>query len=438
MTIADLAALAAPAVLAWRPYPPANGPATLSQLGGLPLLTSQAEWPRASDGTPLHFLARIDCRDLPAKRGDLPGEGLLQFFARIDEEMVWDGYDSEADYCRVLYAPVAGAPTPAPADLPPIGGAHAGSSELHLPGEPHLTAYSCWPLAFAAIETWPQYGGDGPIEYHEREDAKRAAEMQAYYEQACAARAAEIERVTGVPLRERPRPYWGGGLHGDGLTLPKPAADGRPFPQAWIFCDRIARAIATQIEQELNPPYRRKPAPPAETLVGLADLQDAAVAWSRRAAAAGLDAPVDAASARDFAEWLMATANDPRHELRHVLTGRGVVVSGMASAINYCGDHPAVCPLIPPEYFDEQSYQHSLARIDSVMGFVIEQHQMLGFPLASQHIEEHEGEVLLLQLFSDYGVEFMFCDVGEIHFWISDEDLAARRFDRVRANTQGG
>jgi len=110
----------------------------------------------------------------------------------------------------------------------------------------------------------------------------------------------------------------------------------------------------------------------------------------------------------------------------------------MASAISYCGGHPAVCSLIPPEYFDEQRYQHSLAMIDSGRGFVIGQHQMLGFPRASQEIGEREGEVLLLQLFSDVGVEFMFCDVGEIQFWISAEDLAARRFDRVRANTQGG
>jgi uncharacterized protein YwqG len=46
--------------------------------------------------------------------------------------------------------------------------------------------------------------------------------------------------------------------------------------------------------------------------------------------------------------------------------------------------------------------------------------------------------VLLLQLNSDYGVNFMFCDVGEVEFWIDKRDLAARRFDKVSATTCGG
>jgi uncharacterized protein YwqG len=46
--------------------------------------------------------------------------------------------------------------------------------------------------------------------------------------------------------------------------------------------------------------------------------------------------------------------------------------------------------------------------------------------------------VLLLQLNSDYGVNFMFCDVGEVEFWIDKRDLVARRFDKVFATTCGG
>lgn len=440
MKNAEFVALAAPAVLAIRRYPPVKGAATLSQLGGLPLLNSRDEWPRAANGTPLHFLARIDCKDLPAKRGNLPGEGLLQFFARIDEEMVWQFDENEADHCRVLYSSATGAPTPAPADLPPIGGDHAWSRELRLPGEPHQTAYPLWPLAFAAIETWPQDGPSGPLQYHERNNGARAAEVKAYREQADALRVEQIERATGIPLRELPRPYWGYDLNRGDLNLPKQSADGRPFPQAWIFCDRIARAIATAIEQELNPPYPLRHAPSADSLAALTAQRNAAAAWCRRAEAARLDAPVDTASAREFVQWLLTIAKDPRREVRAALSGPHIraIENGMASAISYCGGHPAVCSLIPPEYFDEQRYQHSLAMIDSGRGFVIGQHQMLGFPRASQEIGEREGEVLLLQLFSDVGVEFMFCDVGEIQFWISAEDLAARRFDRVRANTQGG
>jgi hypothetical protein len=41
-------------------------------------------------------------------------------------------------------------------------------------------------------------------------------------------------------------------------------------------------------------------------------------------------------------------------------------------------------------------------------------HQMNGYAKASQNIFIGEDEALLLQLGSDYGVEFMFCDFGEI------------------------
>ena len=50
--------------------------------------------------------------------------------------------------------------------------------------------------------------------------------------------------------------------------------------------------------------------------------------------------------------------------------------------------------------------------------------------------ERDEGP--LLQLISDHGVNFMFCDCGEAEFRIGRDDLAARRFDWVMATTCGG
>ena len=47
-----------------------------------------------------------------------------------------------------------------------------------------------------------------------------------------------------------------------------------------------------------------------------------------------------------------------------------------------------------------------------------------------------DGDLLLLC--SDYGLDFMFCEVGVAEFWISEEDLAARRFEKAWANTAGG
>ena len=46
--------------------------------------------------------------------------------------------------------------------------------------------------------------------------------------------------------------------------------------------------------------------------------------------------------------------------------------------------------------------------------------------------------IKLLQLDTDYGLDFMFCDCGLLDFWISEEDLKAKRFDRVNAASAGG
>lgn len=66
-------------------------------------------------------------------------------------------------------------------------------------------------------------------------------------------------------------------------------------------------------------------------------------------------------------------------------------------------------------------------------------HQLLGHAPTSQEVHRRsDRDVLLLHLVSDPGVDFMFCDAGEIQFWIDANGLAARRFDRVWANPQGG
>lgn len=64
---------------------------------------------------------------------------------------------------------------------------------------------------------------------------------------------------------------------------------------------------------------------------------------------------------------------------------------------------------------------------------------MLGHAPSSQDREGiNPDHVLLLQLFSDYGVTFMFCDVGEMEFWITREDLMKRDFSNVWVYACGG
>ena len=62
-------------------------------------------------------------------------------------------------------------------------------------------------------------------------------------------------------------------------------------------------------------------------------------------------------------------------------------------------------------------------------------HRMLGKPYELQHSNMAPGYLLLLQIDSDFhpnGPGWTWCDCGVLYFFIKPEDLAARRFDRVR------
>ena len=65
------------------------------------------------------------------------------------------------------------------------------------------------------------------------------------------------------------------------------------------------------------------------------------------------------------------------------------------------------------------------------------EHLMLG-PTQFKTNPTGDQGIRLLLLSSDPGLDFMFCDVGVVEFWISEEDLTARRFERAWANTAGG
>lgn len=422
-----------PAILARRPYPPIGLPEVRSQLGGLPLLRSGTDWPRASDGTPLHFLARIDCAELPHARGPLPARGVLQFFARIDADMDWG--DDAAEYARVLFTDHAeiGWPTAAPADMPAIqGGWLRYDCEMRLPNEPRSRVYPHWPLVFDRIRTWP-----GAPSYPN-------TDLSGPYRDAVGrARAAEIVRTTGFSTHPLLRSTWGElGRDRDGtsiVTLPTTGADA--FPQAWIIAERIARAAACLAVEESNEARTegRSPREGLDLKGLLADLEilaEEAVEWMHRARRAGLDAAMPKADAEEFTDWLTPLSRDDRSEIQYLASR--ALQRGMSHAVKYCGGSPRAAALVPPFYMNCLETEHSLPSPDTMGIYVApprgsigtEHHQLLGSPRDSE-------EILLLHLVSDKGVGFMFCDYGSIQFRIKAEDLVAGRFDRATASAQG-
>jgi len=416
-----------PAILVRRPYPPLNLASTNSHIGGRPCLPAGLEWPRMRNGTPLHFLAQIDCGALPENGSVLPTTGILFFFARIDEEMLWGENGEPADeYCRVLYASKAGAdPTEVPRDLPELIFGIAGPAvDFKLPGEPAMQIYPEWPVEFYAIETWPdvtalpRWSSDA---WDMKDPAKReqAREFGERYTAALRKRReAETLRVLGERLNSAELADWQRTFFAPGSSFSLPAStDDHTFPQAWVLIARIARHIAKQSANRMWPaPDQRGPDPAV-----LAEIQSGAMAWVAAADLHELDSAPDAASSQAFAHWITDIAGNQffRHKVASALR------KGIESAIQFAATAPKAANLIPALYYAQIGDRRC-------------EHQMLGnAPSAQEARNVERDEVLLLQLGSDYGVNFMFCDVGQVQFWIDRRDLAARRFDRIFATTAG-
>jgi hypothetical protein len=408
-----------PAIVLHRPYPPTTAPTVRSRLGGLPTLPAGLDWPRGSNGVPLHFMAQIDCADLP-QLGALPAAGTLFFFAREDEEMVW-GEGDPADDCRVLYAPqpVPERPTPAPPDLPPLKDAHASENSYYapdwvLPGEDGPAVHHSWPLVALRIDSWPDRSAlDGHIgdDYDRRVDALRAATVMA---------------ATGLPSHSEYVPDW---------SLFPVDRGGSRFPQLGIMIDRVARRMLRQIIDN------QRHSEGDQALVF-----DPASRWVARAKEIGLAGIPSAADIDAFGTWLKRlSAELPatswlRHKLDRIFTG------ALLDTIAYGAGVPEIAARIPP-YFYNVLENHHLPFTQSKHGAHVackpwrigaRCHQMLGHVPSSQGAMPVDSDtVCLLQLTTDDAIDFTFGDVGEATFWIEADDLANRRFDTVRATMQG-
>jgi uncharacterized protein YwqG len=107
-------------------YPAGAGDTVVGQLGGVPHLPEDAEWPWWDDYGPLAFVASVDCAHLPALDIALPDAGTLLFFywdGQVDEGETtvgtWEPETQEG--ARVVYVP-PGTPTTeatTPEDLEP-------------------------------------------------------------------------------------------------------------------------------------------------------------------------------------------------------------------------------------------------------------------------------------------------------------------------------
>jgi hypothetical protein len=91
---------------------------------------------------------------------------------------------------------------------------------------------------------------------------------------------------------------------------------------------------------------------------------------------------------------------------------------------------PEAARAIPPAVIESNRKLHRPT--------VEQRHQMFGHRYPIQYAGPAAGtDHLLLQLSSSEGMNWMWGDLGEVLFWISDDDLANRRFDRILGSLEG-
>ncbi|MBJ7441711.1 MAG: DUF1963 domain-containing protein [Sphingopyxis sp.] len=432
------------AVLLHRTYPPTDALPTNSRFGGLPALPSVAEWPRMADGTPLHFLAQIDCAAMPF-RSALPDRGILFFFGRDSEEQIWDERYAGDKPWRVVYAPHAsgGDPLhPAPVDLPPIGDSYPPPNwrPFLREGETAPNVHVEWPIELRRMDTWPDasalidedFGRSegwrtrllGLISKHKK--TQRQADEQVLLWDAYDA-ALQKKRADAFYTSTGYAPAVGADASylrntQTALRILREDSGARAYPDRWIYISLFCRALSAALER----PSARTGIQDAEARIAAAEK------WIGIADAADPAAAVPAIDREAFRRWAVSLQRGEANVTLDYDVAEWIIESAKGAIRSFAHNRDRA-RLISSTIYDAMA---SFFQGDSVWG--IQYSQMLGHAPSSQQARETDDPTLcLLNLASDAGLGWMFGDVGEASFWIAPEALAQRDFGQAWATLEG-
>lgn len=407
----DLAPLRRDAIYLHRPFPvPSALDDKNTYLGGSPRLPESIAWPKATNGRPMSFMAQIDCSDLPKTSFDLPEKGLLLFFASLDE----DSYCEDDPYAfgRVVFEPKTGSPErEAPPDLTLPSAMKGWPYEGLRFRSDDVGTLRRWPLKAYLVNSWPPVLPDANWQEQSKRD---------YGDMCQRMLSADIFRSVGVaPDFQQRVHYWG-------RRGPYDPQDDAPFPQCWRIVDAITCAFVKQASSMRDLPYLGK--------VALKKFMEEAEGFLKEAQTAEPFSALPQARQEAFAKWvsrLMTTRHDAIH-----YDASDAVEMGMAAALRDAATTPESRAIIPKAYFEDLYWDHvpSKGKVSKGQTRVTTRiHQMLGHrvPGGSAPVWDTEDNVVLLQLYSDRAIPFLFGDGGYLQFCIHRDDLAARRFDRA-------
>ena len=430
--LTDVIENAKEAIMLARTWPISGAVEGRSWFGGAPLLPSFMAWPTLpASRAPLHFLAQIDCAELPrVKEGDaMPEDGLLLFFAYIDEDMFWHEVEGSAQVKYVPAQDIPKNPAQLPAELADIFRKPGHRTYPRWPITPHLAQSFCWsdrdPKGSHKVATSAQKEAISKF-LPEPSQTKPAQLLEERF-----MRDAETGDVLkdseGKPkkqlglardLRKAGFPFCGGTMirfvseyHAQLSHLIKEAQSRKRFIESKLGTEakkdqvRTIQALDAEIAQFSK----------ALSLLGRV---------SDRLTAFGDLKHVPEREARFFEKWLEEMNVRRYPEVYSSL--RNVLISMTREAAT---DRRlrAVLPQALFDFFDAE-LRPNAAR---------SQHMMLGHPQFRTNSTQGPG-LRLLALDSDGGLDFMFCDAGMVEYWIQPGDLARRDFSQVVALTAGG
>ncbi|MDO6589532.1 hypothetical protein DS901_07080 [Loktanella sp. D2R18] len=373
-----------------------------SWLGGLPALGDNA-WPLGRQGRPMHHVAQIDLRTLTGCKvpDDFPITGSLAFFLSTDDDWPYEG--------KVVYISSNDQPpTTAPDNLPRLfEGPNWG---YHIKGytpENAPRTFARWPVDILPLPLAADTMPDHPI-----------------HKQLTAGRKGKI---------------------GNNLSW---YAYQKDFPGLtniiwWDTAIRVVNSLINaknHIENSIAGAKRHGKKQLEENLIAEQDsfrnFVDETVLWAHA------HSPWDQMTAIDIGKL-----NDivSRVTQRHSSgpTGFHIFRNDFVSNISdlrYAADEtlcalavekPHFYELLPAQIKRDIDEKHLLPGPQSW-------HQMFGQPALVQEVAiDHYHDYLLLQLKSDHLMNWMWGDVGNVHFWIDPISLKNRDWDKVTVTMEG-
>ena len=384
-------------------FPPQFDRSARSFFGGAPIAPRGFQWPRSGSGVPFSFLMQVDCAAVPpAARLDLlPDRGVLYFFI----DLTW----GTTDNFRVVYEEV---------------GATAADLGVAF-GEPSA----------AFVWQWTQSAADCPVLLPKWTFDPIAIEIPPeVYEPGVD----EDEREPDAPL------LWPGGL-----KEPLRAAQGADVVSNWFRAEEFFDAQGALLRPFANYPHDWRAVQICSGLLlkkvsrpgrvpGIAALRDVsesdraalvtriadeAQRWFTLAASQSPFAAVPQPDADRFWSWLA----DKGWLVRFVL-GDALTLSIEASLC----DSSESAARVPADVAARMHYRHVLASRSGDDLFVTTPDRMLAPPrdVQGNQWERAKTHLLLLEVSSNEGLGHHFGE-GVYQFWITSDDLRARRFDRV-------